>query len=83
MLIYNDYNNVFLLRLVKQKRWQQRTSVPPTWAILTTLTMHRCGYERIAQYGRSRATLDATGCRHRAINRPVSPRRMPWSSILA
>ena len=25
-----------------------------------------CGAERIAQYGRSRATLDATGRRHRA-----------------
>ena len=38
--------------------------------------------ERIAQYGRSRATLDATGRRHRTIIRPVSPRRTPWSSIL-
>ena len=38
--------------------------------------------ERIAQYGRSIATLNATGHRHRASIRPVSPRRMPWSSIL-
>ena len=35
------------------------------------------------QYGKSRATLDATGCHHWAIICPVSPRRMPWSSILA
>ena len=41
------------------------------------------GAERIVQYGRSRATLDATGRRHRASIGPVSPRRMPWSSILA
>jgi hypothetical protein len=37
--------------------------------------------ERIAQYGRSRATLDATERRHRASICPVSPQRMPWSSI--
>jgi len=34
-------------------------------------------------YGRSRATLDATGRCHRASIRPVLPRRMPWSSISA
>ncbi len=32
-----------------------------------------CGAERIAQYGRSRATLDATGRRHRAIICPYHP----------
>ena len=35
------------------------------------------------QYGRSRAILDATGRRHRAIICPVLPWRTPWSSILA
>jgi len=39
------------------------------------------GAEHIAQYDRFRATLDATGCRHRAIIHPVSPRQIPWSSI--
>ncbi len=39
--------------------------------------------ERIAQYGRSRATLDATERRDRGIIRPVSPQRTPWSLILA
>jgi hypothetical protein len=39
--------------------------------------------ERIAQYGRSRATLDATEHCHRASICPVLPRRTPWSLILA
>ena len=33
-----------------------------------------CGAKRITQYGRSRATLDATGCRHRVIIHPAPPR---------
>ena len=52
-------------------------------AILTAMTMRRCGAERIAQQSMSRATLDATGRRHWAIICPVLPWRMPWSSILA
>ena len=40
------------------------------------------GAERIAQYSRSRATLDATGRHEWAIICPVSPQRTPWSSIL-
>ena len=45
------------------------------------MRIRRYGAEFIAQYGRSRATLDATGLRHRASICPVSPRRTPWSSI--
>jgi hypothetical protein len=52
-------------------------------AISMAMRIRRYGAERIAQYGRSRATLDATGRRHRAIICPVSPQRTPWSSILA
>ena len=33
LLVYNDYNYVILLRLVKHKRRQHQTNVPPTWAI--------------------------------------------------
>ena len=46
-----------------------------------TMRIRRYGAERIAQYGRSRATLDATGRRHRVGICPVSPQRTPWSSI--
>jgi hypothetical protein len=36
------------------------------------MQIRRYGAERIAQYGRSRDTLDATGRRHRASIRPIS-----------
>ena len=38
------------------------------------MRIRRYGAERITQYGRSRATLDATGRHHRASIRPV----LPW-----
>ena len=57
-------------------------NAPTSLAILMAMRIRWYGAERIAQYGRSRATLDATGRRHRASGiRPVLPRRMPWSSI--
>jgi hypothetical protein len=56
---------------------------PDLRAISMAMRIRRYGAERIAWYGRSRAILDATGRRHRAIICPESPRRMPWSSILA
>ena len=52
-------------------------------AISMVMRIRRYGAERITQYGRSRATLDATICRHWSSIPPVSPRRTPWSSILA
>ena len=55
---------------------------PALRAILTAMRVRRYYAKQIALYGRSRATLDATGRRHRASIRPVLPRRMPWSSIL-
>jgi hypothetical protein len=45
--------------------------------------IRRYGSERIAQCGRSRATLDATGRCHWVIIHPVLPQRTPWSSMLA
>jgi hypothetical protein len=42
-----------------------------------------CNAKHIAQYGRSRATLDATGHCHWASFHPVSPQHMPWLVILA
>ncbi len=52
-------------------------------AISKAMRIRRYGAKCIAHYGRSRATLDATGCCHRASIHPVSPQRMPWSSISA
>jgi len=45
------------------------------------MRVRRYNAERISQYGRSRATLDATERRDRASIRPVSPQQMPRSSI--
>jgi len=44
------------------------------------MRIKRYSAEHIAQYGKSRATPDATGRRHWASIHPVLPRRMPWSS---
>ena len=52
-------------------------------AILKAMWVRRYDAECIAQYRRSRATLDATERRNRASIPPVSPRRKPWSSIMA
>ena len=65
------------IKLTKEKH------APALQAISKAMRVRRYDAERIAQYGRSLATLDATERRHWASIRPVSPRWMPWSSILA
>ena len=55
---------------------------PALRAILMAMQIRWYDTERISQDGRSRATLDDTGRRHRASIRPVLPRGTPWSSIL-
>ena len=57
-------------------------NAPASRAILMAMWIRWYNVERIAHYGRSRATLDATGSCHWASIRPVLPRRTPWSSIL-
>ena len=51
---------------------------PTSLAISMAIGIRWYSAKQIAQYGRSRATLDATASIH-----PVLPRQMPWSSILA
>ena len=46
---------------------------PASRATLMAMRIRRYGAKRIAQYGRSRATLDATVRRHRASFCPLSP----------
>ena len=60
-----------------------RKNAADSLAISMAMRIRRYNAERIAQYSRSKATLDATGRRHRASIHPVSPQRMPWSSISA
>ena len=58
-----------------------RKNAADSLAISMAMRIRRYGAERIAQYGRSRATLDATGRCHRVGIHPISPQQTPWSSI--
>ena len=53
-----------------------------TMEISIAMAMQRYDTRRIARWSISRASLEATGCRHRASACAVSPRRPPWSTIL-
>jgi hypothetical protein len=59
-----------------------RKNATDSLAISMAMQIRWYGAKCIAQYGRSRATLDATLRHHRAVIHPVLPRLMPWSSIL-
>jgi hypothetical protein len=48
--------------------------------ISTTMRMRWCDAGRITRWSTSRASLEATGCRHRASARIAPPRRPPWST---
>ena len=67
--------------MVMQDKIDDRKKEPASQAISMAMRSKQYGAERITQCGRSRATLDATGRRHRASIHPVLPRRTPWSSI--
>jgi hypothetical protein len=58
------------------------TNAPNLLAFSMAMWIRRYDAKHITQYGRSRATLDATGRRHWASIHPVLPRQTPWSSIL-
>ncbi len=49
--------------------------------ISMAMAMQRYNARRITQWSTSRASLEATGCRHRASACAVLPRRPPWSTI--
>ncbi len=51
-------------------------------AISMAMAMQRYDAGHFARWSTSRASLEATGCRHRASACAVSPRRPPWSTIL-
>ncbi len=50
--------------------------------ISMTMRMQRYDAGRITRWSTSRASLEATGCRHWASVCDVLPRRPPWSTIL-
>jgi len=51
-----------------------------TTIISVGMAMQRYDAGRIARWSTSRASLEATGYRHRASACAVSPRRPPWST---
>jgi hypothetical protein len=51
-------------------------------AILIAMAMQRYEVGRITRWSTSRASLEATGCRHRASACDVSPWRLKWSTNL-
>jgi hypothetical protein len=54
----------------QQANKQQSTNTPRKQAVLMAMAMHRYVTAQIAQWRRSRASLEATGCRH-------------WASIIS
>jgi len=50
--------------------------------ISMAMAMQRYDAGRITRWSTSRASLETTGCHHRASACAVSPRRPPWLTIL-
>ena len=50
-------------------------------AISIAMRMRRYDAGLIARWSTSRASLEATGCRHQVSARIALPRRPPWSTI--
>ncbi len=59
----------------QNQRWHQ--NAPPLQPVSKALRMHRSNTDSIVWCGMSRATLEATGRRHRATTCSVSPQRLP------
>ena len=73
-----NHNSLKILVVMCHGLKNKDNSDPALRAISKAMRVRRYNAERIAQYSRSRATLDATDRRHRASICPVSPHRTPW-----
>ena len=69
MVLSYNYSN--------RNRQQWRTNAPPLRAICMVMAVRRCNTERIAQCSMTNASPEATGRRHRATTRSISPRPLP------
>jgi hypothetical protein len=78
-----DHNMVVELWLCKANNRRMQTNPPTLQAISIAMLIRRYNAEHIAQYSRSRATLDTVEHCHWASICPLLPRRMPWSTNLA
>ncbi len=72
-----DHNMVLSYDYSNRNRRRQRTNAPPSRAILMAMAVRRCHTERVARCSMTRASLEATGCRHWATTCSVLPRRPP------
>jgi hypothetical protein len=72
-----DHNMVLSYDYAKQNRRRQRTNARPLQTILMAMVRRWSNTCGIARCSMSRATLEATGRRHRATTRSVSPWRPP------
>ena len=72
-----DHNMVLSYDYAKRNRRRQRTNAPPLQTILMAMVRRWSNTCGIARCSMSRATLEATGRRHRATTRSVSPWRPP------
>ncbi len=59
------------------QNWRWQTNAPCLPAVLMATAVHRSDTDGIAQCGMSRATPEATGCRHQATTIYVLPQRPP------
>ena len=72
-----DHNIVLSYDYSNQNRRRRRTNAPPSWAISMVIAVRRCHTERISRCSMTRASLEATGCRHWATTHSILPRRPP------
>ncbi len=61
----------------RQKRWWRQKDAPHPPAISMATAVRWSNTDSIARCGMSRATLEATGCRHRATTCFVLPQQLP------
>ncbi len=72
-----DHNMVLSYNYSNQNRQRRRTNATPLRAISMAMAVRLCNMERITQCSMTRASPEATGCRHRVTTCSVLPRRQP------
>ncbi len=68
---------VFGYGYCRRQKWRWWTNAPFFPAISMAMAVRRSNTDGIARCGMSRATPEATGCRHRATTHYISPQRPP------
>jgi len=74
-------NESYLAMVVGNNESATTKNADKLLAISIALAMQQYDTRCIARWSTSRASLEATGCRHQASACAVSPRRPPWSTV--